>query len=1107
MTQRMNKVYYNCEIINQTANPIDAAYDVGLLKPILENPLLYNINVNRFRLPLNGVPLSRNNIPFEQWYVGLGYQTGSNGTVVYETAHVPQYNEVLDYNASYILAQTSTGGFQSITGDIRSNSYVIASQNDFTPSFSNKMLLSTMTKLATATYFGENLVEVYDENFTLITSFNTSTSYGSNQCIFLDPETKDIYVGMLKTLGLTILHYVYANNAWTVDASVYKAYAYVIEGQPNIYFLNNILYATDSLNSNIYYWTAKGDVTGTFKSAVGDTWYANQMTIDANSNLLVCLTPSLSTQTEDQLYYTDGNVIRKADGTIMTQGTIPGSFAITDTHAYGIGTNYNTYSVPVPLNPNNPWTNVDSTTDMAQLFVSFDKSTLYGLDTESNVMLWQNNAWMKIASNLQLATGVSILSVDTMEDNRLICVGSNTDVYIGNMPVQYIGYSFLCASNYNVNTVSFVTTGTNKTLQNNTANVSYGGATTDGTNFYVVNSNNMVDKYDSQFNYLTTFSMDEARAPKKRLFYAQQNNFIIVEEGDVLYRTFFIYDSNGTYKGEIFSSQSNKFASSVCEISANNVNYLAVIDNIDQVLNFYDPVSFNSSYGFSLTIPPSIENLLSMTYNPTNRTVSVLCGLDSGSSTIVNGTVVINFQFDTAFTNLTQLNTINAASNQTFKDVFYSTSTSQLFVLALASSPNTVQVLVFENDYTTFRTITLPSSITDVAFWVPTQFNSQISFKSVSCNVQSSSLCSSKQYPNRFYCIDALNQGIYAGYLSDAESNLQMFNLGLPTGTVYKHVFCDSVVIQPSGQIYSQLVSFNASYSQVSTTPLPGRDLDLLTVDKNKKTIYSIKGSNQLTVGNQSVSISGISHFLSYENGDPLILPSESYNLNSYQDFLNQINLAFASAFNKMTASYSSYAPSEAPRIVFNPQSRLFSLICRGDYLSSGTYTILMNNRLWNMFLFPSVTTQGAPTDINGLYKTVLVQNNINNVVYGSSATSPNYVSVNQESSTAFKFYDLVRIMVTTSKIPINGDIEGKNDTVNLITDIVPDTNTLTPDDVIIYQPTVLRNYNLDSNVPLKDINLQFYYGCKDGTVHKIKLLPNEYASVKIEFSQEADIV
>ena len=73
----------------------------------------------------------------------------------------------------------------------------------------------------------------------------------------------------------------------------------------------------------------------------------------------------------------------------------------------------------------------------------------------------------------------------------------------------------------------------------------------------------------------------------------------------------------------------------------------------------------------------------------------------------------------------------------------------------------------------------------------------------------------------------------------------------------------------------------------------------------------------------------------------------------------------------------------------------------------------------------------------------------------------------------------------------------------NLITDVVPDVDTLSPNGLLIYQPTVLRWYNLYSNNPLKDINISFWYGTKDGSIKKVYLTPGEYASCKIEFEQQ----
>lgn len=235
----------------------------------------------------------------------------------------------------------------------------------------------------------------------------------------------------------------------------------------------------------------------------------------------------------------------------------------------------------------------------------------------------------------------------------------------------------------------------------------------------------------------------------------------------------------------------------------------------------------------------------------------------------------------------------------------------------------------------------------------------------------------------------------------------------------------------------------------------------------------------------------------------PKVIDNPNFSITSYQQYLDQINNAFTTAMTILkTINPSIPSTVPAPQIIYNPINKLFSIICDGVFLDNTKYKIYLNTNLWNMFLFPSYIDANAPTDNYGSMIPISVKNNVFNATYSSSSTTPEYISVYQESSTKFKFYDLVRILVVTRKIPVNGDIEGINSELNLITDVVPDVDSLTPDDILIYQPSILRNYNLDSNTPLKDIDLQFYYGSRDGSTHPVKLLPNEYASIKLEFEQ-----
>jgi hypothetical protein len=241
-------------------------------------------------------------------------------------------------------------------------------------------------------------------------------------------------------------------------------------------------------------------------------------------------------------------------------------------------------------------------------------------------------------------------------------------------------------------------------------------------------------------------------------------------------------------------------------------------------------------------------------------------------------------------------------------------------------------------------------------------------------------------------------------------------------------------------------------------------------------------------------------------------VPGGPYDLFTYQDFLNQINAAFQTCFDTLKTSLgATFLPTEPPSIVYNAQTRLFNLIVEGQYLTlnsdgSNQYTIFMNETLWSKFFFPSNTFESS-------YKSIILQNYGINAVQGNgSATLPQFIYVQQEDSTIYAFYDLTRIIVGTLSIPVSGDGEGKtfstngfssNSSINMITDIVPDTTTLTPGSIIIYIPAgILRWYNLYAQQPFSKLDLVLYYETKDGTIYPIEVLNGEYFSVKLEFKK-----
>lgn len=273
---------------------------------------------------------------------------------------------------------------------------------------------------------------------------------------------------------------------------------------------------------------------------------------------------------------------------------------------------------------------------------------------------------------------------------------------------------------------------------------------------------------------------------------------------------------------------------------------------------------------------------------------------------------------------------------------------------------------------------------------------------------------------------------------------------------------------------------------------------------------------NLFTGGNRSTFFNppnGCCAIATYQTAVVDQVPGGPYDIFTYQGYLNKINEAFQSCFNDLkTQKGASFLPTEAPSIIYNPQTRLFNLIVEGQYLTtnadgSNQYTIFMNDALWDKFYFPS------SGKFQTIYNAIILQNyGINAVVGTGSNTLPQFIYVQQEDSTIYAFYDLVRIIVGTTRIPVSGDGEGKtfsnngtvsNSAINMITDIVPDTTTLTPGSVIIYIPAgILRWYNLYAQQPFDKVDLILYYETKDGNIYPIQVVNGEFFSVKLEFKK-----
>ena len=103
--------YYNCQYFNTSGTNQNARYEVQLLKPFFNDPDAWKLSINRASVPLS-MPLTHNNIPFQQWQVGIQFNDGTNPPTN-NIQYVQQYNAAQkDLNLDkYVSVGLTAGGY------------------------------------------------------------------------------------------------------------------------------------------------------------------------------------------------------------------------------------------------------------------------------------------------------------------------------------------------------------------------------------------------------------------------------------------------------------------------------------------------------------------------------------------------------------------------------------------------------------------------------------------------------------------------------------------------------------------------------------------------------------------------------------------------------------------------------------------------------------------------------------------------------------------------------------------------------------------------------------------------------------------------------------
>ena len=208
-----------------------------------------------------------------------------------------------------------------------------------------------------------------------------------------------------------------------------------------------------------------------------------------------------------------------------------------------------------------------------------------------------------------------------------------------------------------------------------------------------------------------------------------------------------------------------------------------------------------------------------------------------------------------------------------------------------------------------------------------------------------------------------------------------------------------------------------------------------------------------------------------------LILPSltPNYQIWNYQTYLDQINIAISTAFNGIKGTVG-WPTQETPYLSYSDSK--FSLNC-GVGLASPVSIMSFNTRLWQRFIFNSKTNI-----LNPNYEDIQILNLIPNIVPATTITN---LMITQPNNSNFRWFDITRIIVRSTKMSVAGDVELTNTSLLNITDFAVDTSS--PDVLLqIYEPTVLRYYQLYQTSPLNSIDVQLSYATRSGDIFAINL-------------------
>jgi hypothetical protein len=236
------------------------------------------------------------------------------------------------------------------------------------------------------------------------------------------------------------------------------------------------------------------------------------------------------------------------------------------------------------------------------------------------------------------------------------------------------------------------------------------------------------------------------------------------------------------------------------------------------------------------------------------------------------------------------------------------------------------------------------------------------------------------------------------------------------------------------------------------------------------------------------------------------------YNVYDVSGWIFMLNSTLNSCFNNLKAAHPTNPVTEAPFLIFNPETQFISFIVPYNYFTSGRietyfgenlqgffdsleYDLFDNNPLTFGLFVVYAQPFGSTVYSNGYSK------------YGIAPTNPPaYIEMKGNYGGVEKFAGLRAFVIKTSLLPIR--YENTNSTANngdlsedtILTDFNVSNYYGNRSDVIFFPQGPYRLIDILSNTPLRSIDLQIFWKDKSGFLRPMFVFQGDTLTIKLGF-------